>query len=243
MRRFKLGATHSGGDPASAAPQQGPEASSAGEPSGGSGANPGPGSEQPTEQQGTPGDQPAPVQSEPSRDQPADGGGQESERDGEPSGQQPGDQGDRENDADDADRGDGRQEAETDGGGEPQGESETEEQPQSRVSVVDEQPSRPAPPEDASEEEYKWHTYKQYPSGRPDAVEFIDMYKGFGRAKILRGLNMGLREGMVSMILGPSGTGKSVCIKHMVGLLYPDVGDVLVHGESVPNLHDDDLVA
>ena len=43
------------------------------------------------------------------------------------------------------------------------------------------------------------------------------------------------------MILGPSGTGKSVCIKHMVGLLYPDEGDVLVHGDSVPNMQDDDL--
>ena len=52
---------------------------------------------------------------------------------------------------------------------------------------------------------------------------------------------MGLPEGMVSMILGPSGTGKSVCIKHMVGLLYPDEGDILVHGESVPNMPDDDL--
>ena len=52
---------------------------------------------------------------------------------------------------------------------------------------------------------------------------------------------MGLPEGMVSMIIGPSGTGKSVCIKHMVGLLYPDQGDVIVHGESVPNMPDDEL--
>ncbi len=52
---------------------------------------------------------------------------------------------------------------------------------------------------------------------------------------------MGLPEGMVSMILGPSGTGKSVCIKHMVGLLYPDDGDIIVHGHSVPNMPDDDL--
>ncbi|MEA2161384.1 MAG: phospholipid/cholesterol/gamma-HCH transport system ATP-binding protein [Solirubrobacteraceae bacterium] len=111
----------------------------------------------------------------------------------------------------------------------------------SRVSVVDEQPPRPAPPDGADEEEYRWHTYRVYPSGRPDAVEFIDTYKAFGRARILRGLNMGLPEGMVSMVLGPSGTGKSVCIKHIVGLLYPDQGDVLVHGESVPNMADDDL--
>jgi phospholipid/cholesterol/gamma-HCH transport system ATP-binding protein len=111
----------------------------------------------------------------------------------------------------------------------------------SRVSVVDEPAVRPAPPQGASEEEYRWHTYKHYPSGRPDAVEFIDVYKAFGRNRILRGTNMGLPEGMVSMILGPSGTGKSVCIKHMVGLLYPDEGDILVHGESVPNMPDDDL--
>jgi phospholipid/cholesterol/gamma-HCH transport system ATP-binding protein len=43
------------------------------------------------------------------------------------------------------------------------------------------------------------------------------------------------------MVLGPSGTGKSVLIKHFVGLLYPDAGDVLVHGESVPNMTDDEL--
>jgi phospholipid/cholesterol/gamma-HCH transport system ATP-binding protein len=110
----------------------------------------------------------------------------------------------------------------------------------SRVSVVDESP-RPAPPDGVGDDEYKWHTYKVYPSGRPDAVEFIDTYKSFGRSHILRGLNMGLPEGMVSMILGPSGTGKSVCIKHMVGLLYPDRGDILVHGKSVPDMADDDL--
>jgi phospholipid/cholesterol/gamma-HCH transport system ATP-binding protein len=79
------------------------------------------------------------------------------------------------------------------------------------------------------------------PHGQKDAVEFIDVHKAFGRNTILRGLNMGLPEGKISMILGPSGTGKSVCIKHMVGLLYPDKGDVLVHGESVPNMREDDL--
>jgi phospholipid/cholesterol/gamma-HCH transport system ATP-binding protein len=119
---------------------------------------------------------------------------------------------------------------------------ESESDGSSRVSVVDEEQPRPAPPPGADEDEYKWHTYKVYPSGRPDAVEFIDTYKSFGRgANVLAGLNMGLPEGMVSMILGPSGTGKSVCIKHMVGLLYPDQGDILVHGESVPNMPDDDL--
>jgi phospholipid/cholesterol/gamma-HCH transport system ATP-binding protein len=110
-----------------------------------------------------------------------------------------------------------------------------DEQP-TRASVV-----REAPPADADDDEYKWHTGLNRPTGVPDAVEFVDVHKAFGRNKILRGLNMGLPEGKISMILGPSGTGKSVCIKHMVGLLYPDEGDVLVHGESVPNMTDDEL--
>jgi phospholipid/cholesterol/gamma-HCH transport system ATP-binding protein len=76
-----------------------------------------------------------------------------------------------------------------------------------------------------------------------DAVEFVEVHKAFGRNKILRGLNMGIPNDKISMILGPSGTGKSVCIKHMVGLLYPDQGDVLVHGESVPGMADDELFA
>jgi phospholipid/cholesterol/gamma-HCH transport system ATP-binding protein len=115
--------------------------------------------------------------------------------------------------------------------------------------AADEQPTRAsvvreAPPTDGDgDDEYQWHTGLNRPTGVPDAVEFVDVHKAFGRNKILRGLNMGLPEGKISMILGPSGTGKSVCIKHMVGLLYPDEGDVLVHGESVPNMTDDELFA
>jgi phospholipid/cholesterol/gamma-HCH transport system ATP-binding protein len=97
------------------------------------------------------------------------------------------------------------------------------------------------PPGGNAEDEYRWHTGQQRPTGVPDAVEFVEVHKAFGKNKILRGLNMGIPEGKISMILGPSGTGKSVCIKHMVGLLYPDDGDVLVHGESVPSMPDDDL--
>jgi phospholipid/cholesterol/gamma-HCH transport system ATP-binding protein len=77
--------------------------------------------------------------------------------------------------------------------------------------------------------------------GTPDAIEFIDVYKSFGSNHVLRGLNMGIPEGHISMIIGPSGTGKSVCIKHIVGLLYPDRGDVVVQGQSVPSLPDAEL--
>src|SRR5919112_6404885 len=91
------------------------------------------------------------------------------------------------------------------------------------------------------EDPYVWHSGRTREHGAEDAVEFIDVKKSFGRNTILNGLNLGLPDGQISMILGPSGTGKSVCIKHMVGLLYPDEGDVLVHGESVPGMADQEL--
>ena len=91
------------------------------------------------------------------------------------------------------------------------------------------------------EEEYPFHTGVIRPSNAPDAIEFVEVHKSFGRNHVLRGLNMGLPEGKISMIIGPSGTGKSVCIKHIVGLLYPDQGDVLVNGVSIPSLSDDEL--
>jgi phospholipid/cholesterol/gamma-HCH transport system ATP-binding protein len=88
---------------------------------------------------------------------------------------------------------------------------------------------------------YKWHTGRKRDHGGEDAIEIIDLVKQFGRTRILNGCNLGLPDNMISMVLGPSGTGKSVLIKHIVGLLYPDSGDVLVHGESIPNMSDDEL--
>jgi phospholipid/cholesterol/gamma-HCH transport system ATP-binding protein len=88
---------------------------------------------------------------------------------------------------------------------------------------------------------YKWHTGSKRDHGGEDAIEIIDLVKQFGRTRILNGCNLGIPDNMISMVLGPSGTGKSVLIKHIVGLLYPDAGDVLVHGESIPNMTDDEL--
>jgi phospholipid/cholesterol/gamma-HCH transport system ATP-binding protein len=97
------------------------------------------------------------------------------------------------------------------------------------------------PVQGQDEEEYPFHTGVIRPSNAPDAIEFVEVHKSFGRNHVLRGLNMGLPAGKISMIIGPSGTGKSVCIKHIVGLLYPDQGDVLVNGVSIPSLTDDEL--
>ncbi|MFL5816558.1 MAG: ABC transporter ATP-binding protein [Conexibacter sp.] len=115
-------------------------------------------------------------------------------------------------------------------------EDELEEAP--HVSVV----SEPDRATGDGDDEFQYHTEAHHAvEGVPDAIQFIDVHKAFGRNRVLRGLNLGIPEGKISMILGPSGTGKSVCIKHMVGLLYPDQGDILVHGESVPSMPDIEL--
>ena len=123
------------------------------------------------------------------------------------------------------------------------GEQATTEQPAAQPGAGDggEVPGNIVEQTREGEEPYQWHTGRKRDHGSTDAVEFIDVRKSFGRNTILNGLNLGIPENQISMILGPSGTGKSVCIKHMVGLLYPDEGDVLVHGDSVPNMADDDL--
>jgi phospholipid/cholesterol/gamma-HCH transport system ATP-binding protein len=74
------------------------------------------------------------------------------------------------------------------------------------------------------------------PTGAVLAVECRDVHKSFGPSRILEGVNLGIPKGRITAVLGPSGTGKSVLIKHIIGLLFPDAGDVLVNGRSVPRL-------
>jgi phospholipid/cholesterol/gamma-HCH transport system ATP-binding protein len=65
------------------------------------------------------------------------------------------------------------------------------------------------------------------------AIETRDLHKSFGDHHVLRGLEIGIPEGLISIVLGPSGTGKSVLLQHLIGLLAPDRGDVLVRGRSL----------
>ena len=60
-------------------------------------------------------------------------------------------------------------------------------------------------------DEYQWHTGRQRPHGEEDAVEFVEVHKAFGKNKILRGLNMGIPNNNISMMLGPSCTVMYVC--------------------------------
>jgi len=65
-------------------------------------------------------------------------------------------------------------------------------------------------------------------------IELENVWKSFGDNVVLAGVNLVIGEGECLVIMGPSGTGKSVLLKHIVGLVDPDRGDVRVDGVSVP---------
>src|SRR3954468_16247337 len=72
-------------------------------------------------------------------------------------------------------------------------------------------------------------------------IKLIDVYKAFGTKKVLEGFSLEVNEGETMVLIGYSGTGKSVAIKHIVGLLDPDSGTVWVDGLEVPRLTRDEL--
>ena len=76
-------------------------------------------------------------------------------------------------------------------------------------------------------------------AGEP-AIELRDLRKAFGSRPVLRGISMTIRAGETYTILGGSGSGKSVSIKHMIGLLRPDAGQVRVFGRDVSRLAERD---
>jgi phospholipid/cholesterol/gamma-HCH transport system ATP-binding protein len=67
-------------------------------------------------------------------------------------------------------------------------------------------------------------------------IRLVDVYKAFGEKEILSGFTLDVREGETMVIIGYSGTGKSVAIKHIVGLLEPDEGEVWVDNVRVDTL-------
>jgi len=68
------------------------------------------------------------------------------------------------------------------------------------------------------------------------SIEMRDVYKAFGTKEVLKGFTLEVYEGETLSIIGQSGAGKSVALKHIVGLLQPDRGEILVDGERVADL-------
>ena len=64
-------------------------------------------------------------------------------------------------------------------------------------------------------------------------VEVRGLKKSFNRQEILKGLDFTVKPGEIFVIMGPSGSGKSVLLKHLIGLEPADAGEILINGESV----------
>jgi phospholipid/cholesterol/gamma-HCH transport system ATP-binding protein len=96
-------------------------------------------------------------------------------------------------------------------------------------------------------EEFRYHSSELDLAGDPAegnwSIHCRDVHKRLGGVPVLNGLNVAIPDETITVVLGPSGTGKSVLIKHLIGLMFPDSGDIVVHGQSVPSLTMSELLA
>ena len=67
-------------------------------------------------------------------------------------------------------------------------------------------------------------------------IELRNVHKRFGKQVVLNGVDFEVREGETVALMGPSGTGKSVLLKHIIGLIKPDIGTIIVDGKDVAHL-------
>ncbi len=72
-------------------------------------------------------------------------------------------------------------------------------------------------------------------------IQLVDLHKSFGGNQVLQGINLEVPAGTTLVILGGSGSGKSVIMKHMIGLLKPDSGQVIIDGQDIVPFNDSQL--
>jgi phospholipid/cholesterol/gamma-HCH transport system ATP-binding protein len=72
-------------------------------------------------------------------------------------------------------------------------------------------------------------------------IELKNLKKSFGTKQVLKGVNLNIENGKTTFIIGSSGCGKSVLLKHIIGLLKPDEGNVIVDGEDVSKMNEKEL--
>ncbi len=74
-------------------------------------------------------------------------------------------------------------------------------------------------------------------------IKVKDVYKSFGQKHVLKGVSLEIKKGESMVIIGGSGSGKSVLLKHIIGLLKPDRGEVLIDGTDITRLGERQLYA
>ncbi len=72
-------------------------------------------------------------------------------------------------------------------------------------------------------------------------IKIIDLHKSFGEKKVLQGINLSVESGETLVIIGQSGSGKSILIKHLIGLISPDKGEIYVDGVEITSMDEEDL--
>lgn len=73
-------------------------------------------------------------------------------------------------------------------------------------------------------------------------IEFKDVYKSFNGLPVHNGINLSIFEGEIISLLGGSGSGKSVLLKELIGLMKPDKGDIIVLGKNVAQMNEEGLI-
>jgi ABC-type transporter Mla maintaining outer membrane lipid asymmetry ATPase subunit MlaF len=99
----------------------------------------------------------------------------------------------------------------------------------SRLSLADEHAPPPQPAEDV-------------PPDEEPVVELIDVHKSFGDNHVLRGVSLKIYPGRITVLIGGSGSGKSVIVKHIMGLFKPDSGEIRVFGDNIVPMKTDELL-
>lgn len=72
-------------------------------------------------------------------------------------------------------------------------------------------------------------------------IEIRNLKKNFGKKQVLRGVNLNILSGKTTVIIGASGCGKSVLLKHIIGLLKPDEGSVIIDGEDISKMSEKEV--
>lgn len=72
-------------------------------------------------------------------------------------------------------------------------------------------------------------------------IEIRNLKKKFGKNQVLKGVNLNIEKGKTTFIIGSSGCGKSVLLKHIIGLLNPDEGQILIDGEDITQMNEKEL--
>ena len=72
-------------------------------------------------------------------------------------------------------------------------------------------------------------------------IKIVGLYRSFGATPVLRGVDLEVRRGETMVVIGQSGSGKSVLIKHLIGLLKPDQGEIYVDGTEISRIRGDAL--